>query len=498
MSRSVLAPFCFAAVLVALLATSSFAETDVYVSGVIRGKYLHNTDEETDASASDARVELDIGVGSFTLGAVYRAYQLSDPEYNPAGVDVPASAIKHRYAALEHESLHMRAGHFVTTFGRGLTLRSYEEADLEHDTLLDGLLAEYKAGAIALTALTGVTEEADSSTRFYTHVVRGARASVPVAEWAEIAGSVVERSRTWEDDDGQLDSDYARFEDGLIGGELSVWAGPLTVAAEYADRSGGHPEIENDELRGHATYGAATLDLAWVTLLGEFKDYESFNHHMVNPPTCVREHLFTLMNRATYQPELEDERGFLVEASAPIGDRLYVTGGASEARSHDSDLRHWEMFGHASHSIGDVSMSVAASVSREYVFGAGGWTSKFTEHTIGAADVELPAGGDNTLELTVEGQMLEEPSGETYKDYIVSAAMYVGADLTVAASHEHTTSGLEERERWTIISVKKSLPGDLEVELGAGTERGGKKCTGGVCYFEPEFEGVRLRFTKFF
>lgn len=39
---------------------------------------------------------------------------------------------------------------------------------------------------------------------------------------------------------------------------------------------------------------------------------------------------------------------------------------------------------------------------------------------------------------------------------------------------------------------------DFEVALGGGTERGGKKCNGGVCYTAPEFAGVRLRFSTFF
>jgi hypothetical protein len=496
-----------AATLVFLAAVFAQAETDVFANGVVRGKYLYNTDDEIEASAADARVELDIGVGDFTIGGVYRAYQLSDSSYNPAGIDVPAAAVKHRYAAFERDDTYLRAGHFVTTFGHGLTLRSYEDVDLEYDTLLDGLVAEYSLGPFALTGLTGTIDEEASGTRFYTHVVRGARAAMPVASWAEVAGSVVERSSTWNDVGGQVDSDYSRFEDGVMGGELSVWAGPLTIAAEYADRSGEHPDIEGDDMTGHATYASAVLAIDWLTLLAEFKDYERFQHYLVNPPTCVREHLFTLMNRATYQPDLNDERGFIVEGSVPVGDAVYLTAGASEARSHDDDLRHWEMFGHGSYTPGELTLGLAASMSREYLFGSEGWTSKFTEHRIGAVEAAFPVLADHSLEVTVEGQSVEEPSGETYEDYVVAVAWYAGLDLTVTAAAEGTTQELgrpdaradgEARDRWTMISVKRSFPGDLEVELSAGTERGGKKCTGGVCYFEPEFEGVRLRFSKFF
>ena len=484
--------------LLALVSASVLAETDVYASGVIRGKYLHNTDDDIEASAADTRVELDIDIGVVTLGMVYRAYQLSDPLYNPAGADIPDAAVKHRYMALEHDELYARAGHFHATFGRGLTLRSFEDVDLEHDTLLDGFMAEYDAGLFDVTALAGVVEEDDSVTRFYAHVVRAARASMPVADWGEIAGSVIERARTWEDESGQVSSPYARFEDGVLGGELSLWLGPLTIAAEYADRSGDYPLAESGEMSGHATYGTTTLDLGWITLLGEVKDYEDFDHHMISPPTCVREHLYTLMNRATYQPDLNDEKGFLLEGSGLAGEALYLTGGASEARNHGNDLRHWEMFGQASYTLGDGTVGLAGSMSREYLFGADGATGKFTKHLIGAAEAEFPISADHSLELTLEAQTVEEPSGIVSEDYLVAAAWYAGLDVIVTAALEGTTSEFEDRSRWTMVSVKRAFPGELEVELSAGTERGGKKCTGGTCFFEPEFEGVRLRFTKFF
>lgn len=488
--------------LLAFVSASVSAQTDVYASGVVQWEYLYNTDDDIESSVSDARVDLDIGVGPLTLGAVYRAYQLSDPAYNPAGKDIPAATVKHRYVAFEYEDIDLRAGHFFATFGRGLTLRSYENADLEHDTVLDGIIADYDAGVLGLTALAGTAKEDESGTRFYTHVVRGARAAMPVGEWFEIAGSIVERSRTLEDEDATIHPDYARFEDGVLGAELSGWVGPLTFGGEYAERSGENPETgdPSEDVQGHATYASGTLDLGWGTLFGEFKEFDDFAHSLVNPPTCVREHLWTLMNRATYEVDLNDERGFLVEGSTTLGDAFFVTGGASEARSHNRDLRHWEMFGHATYDVGsDVTLGAAGSRSREYLFGAEGGTGKFTEHTTGVAEVDFTVAGDQTVELTLEMQRTKDPAfDDVQKDYVASFAWYPGLDLTISGVYEKTTADWEERETWTMLSVRKSFDNDLEAEFAAGTERGGKKCAGGICRYEPEFEGVRFRFTKFF
>ncbi len=489
----------------ALVSAQVSAEIDVYASGVVQWEYLYNMNDDIESSVSDARVDLDIAVGPLTLGAVYRAYQLSDPAYDPtsdpAGKAIPAAEVKHRYLALEHEDINLRAGHFFATFGRGLTLRSYENADLEHDTVLDGIVVEYDAGFVGLTALAGTTKEDKSGTCYYTHVVRGARAAMPLGELFEVAGSIVERSRTLENEDAAVHPDYARFEDGVLGAELSGWMGPFTFGGEYAERSGENPATGDpaEDVQGHASYASGTLDLKWATLFGEFKEFDDFAHSLVNPPTCVREHLWTLMNRATYEVDLNDERGFLVEGSSTLGDALFVTGGASEARSHDRDLRHWEMFGHATYDVGsDVTLGAAASRSREYLFGAEGGTGKFTEHMTGVAEVDFTVAGDQTIELTLEMQRTEDPSEDVHKDYVASFAWYPGADLTISGVYERTTADWEEREIWTMLSVRKSFDNDLEAEFSGGTERGGKKCAGGICRYEPEFEGVRFRLSKFF
>ncbi len=478
--------------LMAIAAALASGDTEVSASGVLHADYLYNTDAE--ASVMDARLDLDLTVGALTLGTVYRAYQLSDPLlYNPADIDVPLAEIRQRYAAYESGAFRARAGHFLSTFGHGLTLRSYEDVDLEHDTLLDGVKGEYRAGSVGLMALAGATEEMLFGVRSREHRVRAARISVPVGDWAELAGSAVERASTELDEEIEIPDDRARFEDTVRGAELSLWLGPLTLAGEYAGRNGENPVTGDGSIRGHATYAAGTLELGWLTLFGEFKDYEDFEHYLVSPPTCVREHVYTLMNRATYEIKLADERGFLVEGSAPVGDALYVTGGASEARNHDGELSHWEIFSQAEHSFWDaMTGGLGWSWSREYERGA------FTEHMTGAADFYFTAVDGRVMEVSLEGQRTDDPSGRAWNDYLGAVTFYPGANVTFTTVVETTGDETQERDVWAMVEVRALLPEDVEASFSMGTERGGKKCSGGVCYTEPEFEGVRLRVAKYF
>jgi len=479
-----------AATLLFAVATVASADDGAWSSGAVTGEYLFDTGEE--ASAFDARLEVDAGIGPLTVGAVYRAYQLSMPAYNPAGVNIPESEIKHRYAALDRDNLRLRVGHFYSTFGRGLALRSFEDVDLEYDTVLDGLIGDYSFSGADLTALAGTVDEPLSDTRYRRHNVRAIRATRSVTSWLDIAGSVVERASVKEDDDPLVTESLGRSEDLLLGGEVNAWLGPVSVAAEYVDRQGDDGELEIDDIEGHATYVAATVQLPWATLFGEYKDYDRFQHFLVNPPTAVREHLWTLMNRATYEPKLDDERGYLVEATVPLGESLTVLGGASEARNHDADLAHWEMFGQADAWVGDTSLSAGAAWSREYELG------KFIEHRTAGAEVILPLPSGQPIELQVQAGETTDITETVSLDYLVAMTVYTASGITLASVVEGTDDESEDRSVWAMFEVKSLLADDLELGVSVGSERGGLKCSGGVCRVEPEFSGARVRLTTYF
>lgn len=165
--------------LVAIATQAAEAFDDLWVSGALTSDYLRDTGR--DASVFDSRLELDAGLGPVTLGVVYRAYQLSDPAYDPARLGGPVTGIKHRYAEFSQETFSARVGNFFSTFGHGITLRSYEDVELEHDTALDGVLAEARLGGVDVAALSGVATEPDSRVRDHHHTINGARVGVPVA-----------------------------------------------------------------------------------------------------------------------------------------------------------------------------------------------------------------------------------------------------------------------------------------------------------------------------
>jgi hypothetical protein len=478
---------------VVLIAAFQAAAGDVFATGVVASEYGYHS--EAEASLHDSRIELDVETGQVRVGLVFRVYEPSDPDY-PGALDLPSAEFRQRFAEFTKESFSVRAGDFFVTFGRGLALRSYEEVELEHDTSLDGVLVDLSSGPISLQGLSGSVNEEISSSRVREHLVRGIRAKTTVAGWVDVAASAVGRTSQLVDEQVELPDEIAHFEDRVLGLETSAWVGPVSLGAEYVGRTGENPYAAGSDLEGHGTYVSATLDLPWATVFGELKDYEDLGHYLANPPTCVREHLWTLMNRVTYEIDLDDERGFLGEVSVPVGDVIYLTGGASEARTHDGDLSHWEIFSHADHMFSEVLHgSVAASLSREYL---GNEYNDFTEHLSGAVELVVTPGSGQPVELVIEGQRTEEFYGSEHTDYLMSMTTYPGDGMTFSVLAETTDDEFSERDVWASFEIRAEVAADIEASFMMGTERGGKKCTGGVCYTEPEFEGVRVRLTGYF
>lgn len=487
------------------------------VRGVFRSSNLYNTD--LGAAVLDGRLDAEVEFGAFLLGGAWRGYHLSDETYNPRDIEYPQPRIKHRYAEVRAESLLaggsflggggllgsrellaggsllVRVGDYFATFGRGLALRSFEDKDLERDTALDGILCEYQQGRVKVTALSGESDERVSSTLTNEHKIDGARVAITQEGRVTIAASGLTRHVDRHDEGVDLPDSLSRFTDEVLGGDIEVWLGPIHLAADYARSRGDYyVELDQGDVVGHGCYVAGTVAAPGLTLVGEYKDYRRFADAMVNPPTCVMEHASALANRVIHEVDLNDERGFLIQGDLALIDGVPVTAGASEARLDNGDLAHWEIFGNVGAPAGRLgAFSLETSWSREYTRG------KFTEHITGMLETELVGGeSEIPMEFGLGGQAVEEPSGETYENYLATGSWYVTPMATFSLIAEATSQKNLGRDSWFAGEIALALAQGLDASLGIGTERGGKKCSGGVCYTEPEFAGVRLRLMKSF
>jgi hypothetical protein len=485
-------------ILLVFLASQPCLAREGEVRGTVRSTDLFNTD--LGATVLDARLDTDIEFGHFTLGGAFRAYRLSEKTYNPRAIEVPQPAIKHRYAEVKFEnlgsvtSLSARAGHFFATFDRGLTLRSFEDVDLEKDTSLDGIVTEFQLGGLKVSGLSGKAREFINDNAYNEHTASGGRIVFAQSNLVSIAASALARKTERHDKQRALPHDLREFDDTVLGSEAELWLGPVHLAGDYAYRQGDYyPELRQGSIPGHAGYISGTASIAWLTVLGEYKNYRRFADLLSTPPTCMHEHVWTLMNRTTHVVDLSDERGYLAEGTLTAIKDTPIVASVSEARKANGDLAHWEMFGEIDRPItGSVSSTLGGAWAREYA--AGG----LTEYKTGMAEAEIRPSSGTGFDLGFGLQSVEEHPSEPFRNYLGSATWYPTAAVTVSAVAEGTSQKNLKRDSWIFGEVGARIAEGLDASVGFGTERGGKKCSGGVCYTEPEFTGIRLRLSETF
>ena len=67
--------------------------------------------------------------------------------------------------------------------------------------------------------------------------------------------------------------------------------------------------------------------------------------------------------------------------------------------------------------------------------------------------------------------------------------------MTLTVFGEDTTDDTETQDRWLTGQAEIVLNDSQDLIVSLGKERGGWKCSGGICFYEPEFEGLKVRWT---
>lgn len=489
-NRSWFLPFLLSGFLIGIV--NQAHPTDISVSGY--GDLLGMVNTDYGVSAIDGRLDVQFHISPATVGIDYRSYDFGHGRYNPAGID-RFQGIKHRFAEVGQGGYLIRAGHTSVTFARGLALRSFEERQLEHDNLIDGVLVKYSGWGLSLDALGGSETERVSKTQSIEHRIRGLRLSGRLSNLLEIGVCGVERSSVKRDQERQLPPDLANFEDRLLGVDVWLSEANFSINGDYVYRQGDSYGKARHGIEGHGFYGSLGLFLEPASILVEYKDYWDFAHALSMGPTCIKEHPWSLMGRVMHESNYTDEKGFLIEAMASIRDNLHVSAGASESRNHDGKLNHWEMFWEIQPPEGLLAKAIGFSWSREYTRFEETWT--FDEYMTLAWQIQVKPKGKVCL-VDAEMQRVRQPYQNDFLNYRLSSTFYLTDLISTAFTFETTDEPNARKDLWVFGETRIQIENQTEVGLGIGSEPAGKKCSGGICYIQPEFAGIKIRLSRYF
>lgn len=395
-------------------------------------------------------------------------YEIHDPP-QPFSAQKRESRIAQSFVEYRKNGLTITAGNFYGILGRGIVLRSYESRPLRWDTNIQGMKFDYKSKTFDVLWMGG--QPRDLTGKRYESLQAGELRVKPTKSW-QVGGT------------------------GLVtdvpGGRMYVGSGltqyhhkNFNVYAEVARKE--HPI---NDLNGWAYYASGNVYVGDLSLSAEYKEYDQFNLSegvtFNNPPTSVREHLYTLLNRHQLVQDANDERGYLVEATYPVLEDAVLTLEHSRIRNHDGRRLYEEVYGQWEWDFPESWQWIGAAGWQEdlearYLNLVGSSSWKFTE--------------TKSAKLLVEHQHAKiHATDRMFVSQVVTAGYSESGKYTLSVIGEHTTDHFSEKKNWIGLQADVHFWEKFDATVFAGSRREGKICAGGVCVQKPEFKGVEITF----
>jgi len=412
------------------------------------------------------------------------------------------NSIEHRFFEFSSSNVFVRAGHFYGLFGRGLVFNSYEDRTIRIDTRLDGLIGTYKRGKITATAFSGTPSVNDKDIR-----AADFNYSLPHKINLAVTGMTYRRG------DEVLEDDKVHRD----------WVGAARIRqnfgfGDYYFEYGEKYMSQNQEpypyvLRGKALYGNLNFYRGPFSVSWETSNYNKFElipradgvTALNRPPSLAREITWTLMNRAPHVLNANDERGnnFDILYSGENGWTLLAS--VAEIRDHSvNDDPHFDFLpgrtiyelaygSFVKDRLGDFRLAGAFGYQdseglRQTVMGELTWFSTSTRSlTLQAEHQHVRLGGGTGYDLGAYDEDWFKLEFETAPRWAFAAILEINNK-----HEEHRLLTGEEEGPFPAGQITYTISHGGNLNLWVGKRQEGFLCSGGVCKYEPAFEGVEL------
>jgi hypothetical protein len=465
------------------------------------------TDESSDRIFENW-LNADYTRGPVTAGLRYVAFSPPDPAVFDQGPD--SHGIDFAYGELNTRRVQVRGGSFYALFGRGLALRAYENRPLRVDNNLLGGRATGTLPGGEVTAVLGRSVEgnAEDADRGRTEAIGGVDVEHRLPLGFTAGGSFV-TTEVPSQGTARLEPQRlkaARLGRSVAGVDLYAEAarvdGPATIAGAAA------PNVH-----GHGLYAVATTAVGRLGLLAEYKDYDRLRfdnaagQSYILPPAALREHQYNLLNRHPHQLDPRDEVGFQLEATynterlSSRGMTSFI-GNWSRTRNHDDRQlgNHFDdAYLEVQQELGNDNLAIAG-LSYQRSFDSPETPDPLLTLLTPLADVRFRIGERYGLHLQLEHQHTRaDRLGEFDTEFVV-VEWSRSPDLTASFLAEVTNksevqlaSQGERDTRFFAGEVSYHFREQHEITLFGGARNAGFVCVGGVCRYEPAFDGAELR-----
>jgi hypothetical protein len=410
----------------------------------------------------------------FRLGVRHEINSPPDPFVYPLDSLLQHYDLTYRYLEFSVDAFRLTIGNYYTMFGRGLALRTYEDRNLRIDTNLEGLKLNYSGSFIEATALTGRMRD-----RYNRRDDRlwGIDIGLRVADDLLIGGSYLKN-----DFSSGLQTDLYAF-------RLEPNLGPVNIYAEMARPA---------NIPNWSGYAVVSYTHPRFSLLIEYKNYNNLaltNRFLTEynaPPAGSREHSFTLLNRHPHVLNMNNERGFQIEALIPFSQSIETTLNYSFTESQ-SRFKLFEEYLVQAHYDTYQNWAVEGIMAWNFDRTSG------TENITPILSVDYSWKRIHTIHAEIQHQHVTNLTDRSEYDDDVLVVEYTRAPwLNFAVVGEYSnryqlTTVTDDTKYWIYVQCILNILKDHQFSILYGKRQAGFVCAGGVCRFEPEFDGLELK-----
>lgn len=462
---------------------------------------------ETQNEIFENWLNLDYRKSIFSAGLRFDIFQPNDPDPSISRGKDNYSDISFKYISAKignrKEGFKLTVGNYYEMFGRGLVLKSYEDRNIRIDNNLLGVNVSGSYANFYIKVLSGMAENIISERKDILHAAdieyRGIKKFKLGASFASNKPDV---------------ENIARTSLATVRVSPKIWN--FEMYGEYGIKQNediNESVFKNSESKvGEAIYGNINFYLGSFSISGEYKYYDNFAFQSSDktityntPPSLRRDQTYILLNRHPSALDQNNEQGFQFEGNYAFNSNSILLANYSETRTLDASSYYQRITG--------TNNIVQSQLKDFYLQFTQTWNPKFetifafdyneelssnTKSITPILDSKFYIGDIHTLRVVLEHQQTENiTTAEKYYDQVFQLEYLRSPNISVSLVTEMKTSepipGEVKRDFWGFVMFGFKLASHTDLSLLIGTRQAGNICVGGVCRYEPEFEGVELK-----
>lgn len=502
----------FPSILILIISSNSIAQSGnswfIWPEGLgLSNQLEYSYNIDTEQEILENWLNLDYSKGIFSAGLRFEVFQPNDPDPSISRGKNNYADIAYKYIRADigsgDEGLDIQVGNYYTLFGRGMVLKSYEDRNIRVDNNLLGLKMVGKYGGFVLTGLTGMPENASAERKEIFHA-----ADLEFRGWKPLRVGV-----TYASNNPGIEN-VARTSMGAVRLAPSFWN--IDIYSEYSVMQNNDIEQAafggDESIIGQGFYGNLNFYFDSFSLLGEYKYYDNIsftsNDGTVNyntPPAVRLDYTYILPNRHPSPINPDNEKGFQFAAGYNLDEENYLTAAYTQTNSLPASSYYQRETG--------SNVSVTTQLREVYITAQRDWSDAFITIAAFSYNEELATNTENitpilesrfyfdevnTIKFILEHQHSTARSTEEKYYTDVLAIEYLRSpkfNIALVAELEtrEPSADYVVRKFWSFIQVGYKFGQHTDVSLLVGTRQAGNICIGGVCRYEPAFQGVELK-----